>query len=79
MTQDTINIEGQEHKLEDLSDEVKGLIELYMQARADHDKYRKKASIHEFAAVNFANMISQKVNGNGRPEILGSNQPDHDS
>jgi hypothetical protein len=79
MTQDTINIDGEEHKLDDLSDEVKGMIELYLQARQDSEKYRKKASIHEFAAVNFANMISQKVNGNGRPEVLGSNQPDHDS
>lgn len=77
--QDSIVIDGQEHKLADLSDEEKGLIELYLQAKQDCDKYRKKASIHEFAAMNFANMISTKVNGNGRPEVLGGDQSDHDS
>ena len=79
MTQDSIIIDGEEYKLADLSDEAKGLIELYLQAKQDCNKYRKKASIYELAAMSFANMISTRVNGNGRPEVLGSDQSDHDS
>lgn len=79
MTQDSITIDDKEYQLADLSDEIKGLIELYFQAKQDCDKHRKKASIHELAAMSFASMISTRVNGNGRPEILGSAQQDHDS
>lgn len=79
MAEESINIDGQEHKLADLSDEDKGLIDLWITAKTKFEEHRKQAAIHEYAAMNFANMISSRVNGNGRPEVLGSDQPDHDS
>jgi len=72
MTQESILINDEEHKLADLSDEDKGLIDLWITAKNKFEEHRKQAAIHEYAAMNFANMISSRVNGNGRPEVLGS-------
>jgi hypothetical protein len=79
MTQESIMIDDKEFKLADLSDEDKGLIDLWITAKNKFEEHRKQAAIHEYAAMNFANMISSRVNGNGRPEVLGGAQPDHDS
>ena len=79
MSQESITIDGQEYNLSDLSDEVKSLIELWSTAQQQFHEHRRKAVINEYAATNFSQMISQKVQGDGRPEVLGSDQPDNDS
>jgi len=79
MSQDSISIDGEDYKLSDLSDEVKGLIELHLVAQQQFQEYRKKAIIQETAANNFAQAIVERVKGNGRPEVLGGDQPDHDA
>jgi hypothetical protein len=76
--QDSIFIDGQDYKISELSEEVRGLIELWMTAQQQFQEFRRKAVIHEYAATNFAQLITEKVKGNGGPEVLGGDQPDND-
>lgn len=78
MDQDSIFIDGQDYKISELSEEVRGLIELWMTAQQQFQEFRRKAVIHEYASTNFAQMITEKVKGNGGPEVLGGDQPDND-
>jgi len=49
MTQESILINDEEHKLADLSDEDKGLIDLWITAKNKFEEHRKQAAIHEYA------------------------------
>lgn len=60
----TITIDGEEHLIDDLSDEVKELLSLHGQANDMMIGARRQAIIHEVSVTNLASLISQKVNDN---------------
>jgi hypothetical protein len=57
----TIDIGGQEYRLSDLSTEVKELLLLHSQAQEMMIEARRKAAIHELAAVSLASLIKGRV------------------
>jgi len=79
MSEEAIIIDGESYLYEDLSDEVKQLVELQVIAQQQFERLRREMTIQEFAAMSFANMIAQKVKGDGGSEILGGDQSDNDS
>lgn len=67
----TVTINDQEYKIEDLSNEVKELLSLHAQAQEMMVAARRQAAIHELAVSNLSNLIASRVQADKQePEPL---------
>ena len=71
----TVTIDDVEYPIPDLSDEVKELLSLHVQAKEMMIGARRQAVIHEVSVTNLASLISQRVkseNSDDAAEVIES-------
>lgn len=67
-----VSIGGQDYRLADLSTEVKELLSLHTQAQELMIDAKRKAAIHEVAAISLATMIKSRVDASAAPNTTAS-------
>ncbi len=71
----TVTIDDVAYPIADLSDEVKELLSLHIQAKDMMISARRQAAIHEVSVTNLASLISQRVkseNSDDAAEVIES-------